>query len=136
MGYLIDSSVIIAAARGRLLLPNILTSLGDEPVAISAITASELLHGIHRSNDVKVMQRRQEFVESVLQKLPVIPFELDIARVHAQLWAQMQSNGQMIGIHDLQIAATAVAIDYGVLTLNEREFRLVPKLRVITPESS
>lgn len=134
MGYLIDSSIIIAAARGRLSLPNILTGLGEEPVAIAAITASELLHGIYRSKDVHIVQRRQVFVESVLQKLPAIPFDLDIARVHAQLWAQMQSNGLMIGIHDLQIAATAIAIDYGVLTLNEREFRLVPTLRVITPE--
>lgn len=47
MGAVIDSSVLIAAERGKLDLPRVLADHGDEPIAISAITASELLHGVH-----------------------------------------------------------------------------------------
>lgn len=47
MGAVIDSSVLIAAERGKLDLLRVLADHGDEPIAISAITASELLHGVH-----------------------------------------------------------------------------------------
>jgi len=51
MGILIDSSVFIAAERGRLSLDAHLAGQEQEPVVISAITASELLHGVQRAVD-------------------------------------------------------------------------------------
>lgn len=45
MGILIDSSVFIAAERGRLSLTKQLTEQKDEPVALSALTADDLLIG-------------------------------------------------------------------------------------------
>lgn len=47
MGVVIDTSVLIAAERGVFDLHGFLTSLDDTPVALSAVTASELLHGVH-----------------------------------------------------------------------------------------
>ena len=46
---MIDSSVLIAVERGKLDLERVLRDYGDEPVAIAAVTASELLHGVHRA---------------------------------------------------------------------------------------
>jgi tRNA(fMet)-specific endonuclease VapC len=46
---LIDTSVFIAAERGQLDLDTIITAHQGEPVALAAITASELLHGVHRA---------------------------------------------------------------------------------------
>lgn len=71
------------------------------------ITASELLHDVHRAKEPSISQKRLRFVEYILDLFPVIPFDLEIARVHAQLWADLQTNGQSIGAHDLIIAATA-----------------------------
>jgi tRNA(fMet)-specific endonuclease VapC len=65
--------------------------------------------------------------------LPVVPFDLDAARVHAALWARLQEQGQVIGAHDLLIAATARMLDYGVITLNQDEFQRVPDLTVLNP---
>jgi len=48
-GTLIDSSVLIAAERGRLQFDEITARYSQEDVAISAVTASELLHGVHRA---------------------------------------------------------------------------------------
>lgn len=133
MGLLIDSSAIIASARGKFSFPELIRRYENESMAISAITASELLHGIYRSRHVEIIQRRREFVESVFELLPIIPFDLAIARLHAQLWANLQTNGRMIGAHDLQIAATALTIGFSVVTLNEREFGLIPNLIVLNP---
>jgi predicted nucleic acid-binding protein len=62
----IDSSVLIAAERGKLDFERVLRDHGDEPAAIAAITASELLHGIHRAVESTQRSRREAFVERML----------------------------------------------------------------------
>lgn len=134
MGFLIDSSVLIALERERLTLEGMRSALSDQDFALSAITASELLHGVHRASEPAIRAQRSRFVEHLLGGMPVIPFGLDAARIHALLWATLQSQGQMIGAHDLLIAATALAIDFGVVTLNVREFQRIPELTVYNPQ--
>jgi len=51
VGAVIDSSVFIAAVRGKLDLNQLLAGHGNLPIGIAAITASELLHGVHRAVD-------------------------------------------------------------------------------------
>lgn len=133
MGFVIDSSVLIAAERGRIQLRNVMADSGDDPLAISVITASELLHGIHRAKTPEQAGKRQQFTNYILDLFPVIPIDLEVARHHARIWAGLQARGEMIGAHDLLIAASALAIDYAVVTLNADEFRRVPALRVVSP---
>ena len=133
MGFIVDSSILITAARGRFSLSALAARVGDTPFAIAAITASELLHGVHRARDPQNAQRRLQFAEYALGLFPIIPFDLEIARIHAQLWAALEMQGLIIGPHDLQIAATARALNFGVVTTNEREFKQVPQLTVINP---
>lgn len=130
MGILLDSSVLIEAERGHLDLDRRLESLGDEPVAISSISASELLHGVHRAITARDRIRREEFVESLLRGITVADFGLREARVHAALWADLRSRGLMIGAHDLLIAATALALEYRLATANLRDFARVPDLKI------
>lgn len=70
MGAVIDSSVFIAAERGKLVFERVLRDYGDEPVAIAAVTASELLHGVHRAVDPSHRARREAFVERLLADCP------------------------------------------------------------------
>ena len=98
-------------------------------VAIAAITASELLHGAHRARTDGQRVTREAFVESILARLPVVSFDLIAARIHAGLWANMAAKRQMTGVHDLLIAATALASGYGVVTRDERSFPHIPGLR-------
>ena len=125
-----DTSVLIAAERGRLRLEPMLRSLGDEPVRIAAITASELLHGCHRAGDPGVRARRFAFVDALLETIPILPFGLTEARRHAELWAYLAREGTMLGPHDLLIGATALAQGQALATLNTTEFFRVPGLRL------
>jgi tRNA(fMet)-specific endonuclease VapC len=50
MGALVDSSVIIAAERGSLDIELLAKEHGQLELALSVITAAELLHGVHRAN--------------------------------------------------------------------------------------
>lgn len=130
MGILIDSSVLISAERGRLSLARHLKSQEREPVALSAITASELLHGVHRASTPEFRNQRERFVEAILNHFAVVEFGLETARVHAWLWAELLARGEPVGAHDLLIGATAIAIDYQVATVNARDFQRIPGLRV------
>lgn len=135
MGVILDSSVLIAGERGALRIEGLFAGLGDEPVTMAAITASELLHGCHRAADDGTRARRGAFVDALLDLIPVLPFGLPEARRHAQLWADLVREGAMIGPHDLIIAATALARGHALVTLNRREFARVGGLRLIDVEA-
>jgi tRNA(fMet)-specific endonuclease VapC len=63
----------------------------------------------------------------------MLAFDLDVARVHARLWTELTETGNMIGLNDLVIAATAVAGSHAILTYNARDFSRVSGLEVLVP---
>lgn len=135
MGVLIDASVLIQHERGRIDLAPRLAGRGDDEFFMSVITASELLHGVHRAADTATRARRSAWVENLLSSFPSLPIDLSTARVHAQLSAELARSGQPIGAHDLWLAAQAVTHGLTMATYNVREFRRVPGLVVEAWES-
>lgn len=89
MGFLIDSSILIEAERGRVDLGSHVARHRDEEAFLSVVTASELLHGVHRAIDPGVRARRSAFVEGILEHLPLLAIDLACARAHARLWADL-----------------------------------------------
>lgn len=136
MAVVVDSSVLIAYERHGLSgteLAALLTDSLSEPVAITSLIASELLFGVHRAAADERARGREIFVESLLQTVPVLPFDLEAARMHAMVGAALAEAGTPIGAHDLIIAATALTHGYAVLTHNLRDFQRVPGLVVRQP---
>ena len=83
MGTLLDTTVFIDLERAVRRLPpgNAMAEVGrrleeqlgsDDEVGIAAITASELLHGVHRATP-EDRARREAFVEAVLDAFPPCP---------------------------------------------------------------
>jgi tRNA(fMet)-specific endonuclease VapC len=129
MGTLIDTSVLIAVERRELDLAARFdddSEEGDDEAAIAAISASELLHGVHRLKAGVRRARVETLVEGLLSRMAVIPFDLACARAHAIMSADLRARGQAVGAHDLLIAATAVVHGYCVATRDRRSF---PKIR-------
>ena len=124
-----DSSVLVAAERGQLDLPSLRRTYAGEPLVVAAITASELLEGVHRAESELRRIAREAFVEGVLRALRVVPFDLAIARTHARVRARIPRNAQ-VGTHDLLVGATAIALGYGVMTRDRRSFPRIPDLGV------
>ena len=130
MGLIVDSNVFIESERRRGAMD--LSRWHDRgPVFMSAISVSELLVGVHRADTLERRNRRSAFVEAILSAIPIMAIDETVARVHSSLFADLLARGQMIGAHDLWIAATAFARDYAVLTANVSEFSRVPGLEVI-----
>jgi tRNA(fMet)-specific endonuclease VapC len=128
MACLVDTSVMIDAERGGQALDQM---PDEEEQLISVITASELLHGIHRAIDDGARTRREAFVERALARFDLVPIDLEVARVHAEVRARLAAGGKIIGAHDLWIAATALTHGLQVATSNAREFERVPGLSVL-----
>lgn len=128
MGLILDTSVIVADERGRFSLAALFSARAGEKFFISSITASELLHGVERANTAERREKRSSYVEGVLQRFPIIEFELSVARRHARIWAELEVSRKMIGPHDLIIAATALEHGHTLATLNQSEFSHVPQL--------
>lgn len=91
---------------------------------------SELLHGVHRARGA-IRSKRRAFVEHLLATFEPLPITEPVARVHAEVWAELAGRGEVIGSHDLWIAATALTHGFGVVTLNVGDFERVPGLRLV-----
>ena len=131
MGSLIDSGVFIAAERNRIDLDALLAELRGEPVVISAVTAAELLHGVHRADNPARQAARRAAVEHVFIRFRVVPFDLPIARVYAEMLAQRAAAGRPLASHDMMIAATALVRGYRVITRDAKSFPEIPGLQVV-----
>ncbi len=130
MGLMVDTNVFIKFERSG--KPFDFSSwVSSEKVYISVVTASELLMGVHRANTEERQQRRSTFVEAVISGVGVLEFTLATARIHAEIHAELAKQGQMIGAHDLMIAATARHHQLSLLTDNVQEFSRVAGLRLI-----
>lgn len=129
MAVLVDTDLLVDLERGNA-PSDIEQLLGDEDRAISVITVSELLHGVHRAAGA-VRARRRAFVEHILDGLEAIPVTQPVARVHADIWSDLTARGETIGAHDLWIAATALAHGLGVATRNRTHLERVEGLRVV-----
>lgn len=130
MGVLIDTSVLIEYERGRLDLEPYLRGRENEEFFLSVVTASELLHGVHRAQDERTKAKRSAWVEAMLERFPLLDVDLATARAHARLWAELASTGRIIGPHDLWLAAACLSHGLSMVTANVREFERVPGLTV------
>jgi tRNA(fMet)-specific endonuclease VapC len=141
VGTLLDTTVFIDLERAVRRLPPVSAMAGvsgrlanqlgaDEEVGIAAITASELLHGVHRAAP-QHRARREAFVEAVIAAFPPLPFGLLAARAHARIWAELAAAGRDAGAHDRIVAATAIAAGWRIGTANLRHFDRIAGLDVL-----
>ncbi len=89
MARLIDTSVFVGLERDGKTLYALETVVSDAPFALASITASELLLGIYQALTSDQREHRMTFVESVLNGVRVLPFDLAVARTHARLVAHL-----------------------------------------------
>jgi tRNA(fMet)-specific endonuclease VapC len=97
-------------------------------VFVSAVTAAELRFGVARSAQRASNEAK---LERFLAEFEVAPFDAEAARVYGDVRAELANRGTPISPLDTMIAAHGLALAATVVTNNTREFRRVPKLKVV-----
>lgn len=134
MGLLIDSTTLISAERKHQspdeLIRTLVDRWGGRELALSVMSAAELFHGCWRADTPARRALREDFVETMLAVVPVVPVTLAVARAFGELDATASAAGRRLPTSDLLIAATALCRGDEVVTGNLRHFRSVPGLVV------
>lgn len=91
---------------------------------------TEIVHGIYRASTPQIRFRRQAFLSELLADLTVYPYTKETALLAGRLDGEQQSKGVIIPFADLLIGATALTLNFSVLTSNVRHFGRIPGLKV------
>jgi len=126
-GYLVDTSVFVAAEQGR--------PLGEPPpgdARISVATITELLVGVHRAGNEPLRELRESTLRYA-RRFIALPYDAVVAERLAVLLSEVRTHRRRAGAVDAIIAATALAHDLAVWTQDD-DFavlgQLAPALRV------
>jgi tRNA(fMet)-specific endonuclease VapC len=124
--FMLDTNLCIRVLRDR---PQQLRQRFNEEAAslcISTVTLAELLYGAEKSR--RPIEFRQQ-VEGFAARLDVLPFDGTAAAHYADIRADLERRGEIIGPYDLMIAGHARSRGLVVITGNLREFTRVTALR-------
>ncbi len=135
MGLLLDSSVLVAAEREQVPVSELLDGLrrrhGPEDVVLSAIGVVELEHGVFRARTPQQASKRRAYLDTLFAAVPVLAFTPEMCQTVAQIDSEARSAGNVIPFADLLIGGTAMYLAYGLVTQNERHFRMIAGLNVL-----
>jgi tRNA(fMet)-specific endonuclease VapC len=129
---ILDADVIIRGERGAFDLATWAASRPHDRFAVAAITVAELWHGVERGTEPHKSKRRK-YLDAIVAALPIIPYTEQTAYGHTRVWADLQSEGKVIGAYDLIAAATARERGSHLATFNKRHFAMVKGLHIVEP---
>ena len=132
MEIILDADVIIGGEKATFDLQRWLRSRTEDQFGVAAITVAELWHGVERASGIRKAKRKQ-YLQAVLDPMPIFPYTELTAKEHARIWAELESAGKMIGAYDLIVAATAFERNSSVATFNKKHFTQIKGLAVVEP---
>jgi len=127
---MLDTNICIEIIRQR--TQAVLRKLQQIPpaeICISAVTLSELEYGVAKS---AAPQKNRLALAEFMTPITILPYNDFVAPAYGQIRAFLESKGTPIGALDIMLAAHALALNLTMVTTNEREFRRVPGLQVVT----
>lgn len=130
MPALLDATVLLAADPAWSQFSGRLEKRGEEEFYISTITAAELLQTALMSSELRRRTRRVAFVEALLDQFPLLSLDRLVARMHAQIQAQLAQDKARVPLHDSWLAATCLAHGLILITLDKRELGKVKGLEI------
>lgn len=127
MRYLVDTDWVIDALAGIASAQRTLNDLSGDGIGISIVSYGEVFEGAF--GDPNPVARLATFRVN-LATFQLVPLTIDIMEAFARIRANLRSQGQLIPDLDLQIAATAVALNLTLITRNHRHFARIPGLNL------
>jgi predicted nucleic acid-binding protein len=98
----------------------------DEAV-LTSVSVFELYAGVEG-------KRRLKQIETLIQNLMILPLDVFEAVMAGKIYTQLKTKGQMIGTHDILIAAICLTNGLPLYTKNVTHFSKIEDLQVLSPE--
>jgi len=118
---LVDTSILIDHLRKKNKSNTVFFKLSTRySCIISVVTEFEFLVGTTSAN--------REYTEILLEQLPILPFDSVCVQSAVDIYRDLKSKNQLISLPDIFIAATAIANDLPLQTLNRKHFDRIEQL--------
>jgi len=128
--YLFDTDVITNILKKhpsqKLLMK--LTGIPKREQFISTVTVAEIVYGAMKSN--RPVYHMKNLEEILLPSVNICSFDLKAAYVYGRLRSGLEKKGTPLTCADLEIAASALANGYILVTGNMNHFQRIEGLRV------
>jgi tRNA(fMet)-specific endonuclease VapC len=127
MAYLIDTDIIINSIKGNQGVNQKIAELASIPKAISIITYGELLYGAKKSTQ---REKNTSVVYRLAEIFPIIGITRATMEAFTDLKAALDRKGERIEDFDLLIAATALNLNYVLVTNNTKHYKRIEGLQL------
>lgn len=127
MIYLLDTDIIIYSLKNHPQVRYNFKAHENDPKTISAITYGELVHGAQKSIEYN---KNIATVHRISELFPVVDVTKVIMETFGAIKADLQKGGNIIDDMDLIIAATAITMNYTLVTNNEKHFSRISNLKI------
>ena len=120
--YLLDTNILSELAKKRP-SPNVLSRLNTkaaQTLFTSSICVMELRYGSALREDSEVFWQRINI--EIISRVKIIRLGLKEALAAGDILASLRKSGQIIGIEDVLIAASALSNQCSLVTANTRHF--------------
>jgi len=126
--YILDTNTLIYFFKGIGNVADNLLAVSPKDIGIPAVVLYELEYGISKSTSP---QKRTKQLEELCALVEVLAFGNEEAKTSATVRAFLEKKGTPIGPYDVMIAGTVISKQGILVTNNTKEFRRVPKLKII-----
>ncbi|WP_457798620.1 PIN domain-containing protein [Methylocystis sp. S23] len=122
--YLLDATVVFAAASGEMATLAKLSRLSIGEVAMSALVYSELLNGMAGGKSARLMEN----VALLAQNVDILPFDRKAAETFGEMLRRIEPKRRRM--LDRMVAAQAIAEGRTLVTLAPQDFADLPGLAI------
>ena len=126
--YILDTNTLIYFFKGMGSVADNLLAVSPKDVGIPAVVLYELEYGIAKPSSPK---KRMKQLGELCALVEVLAFGNEEAKTSAAIRAALEKKGTPIGPYDVMIAGTVLSKQGVLVTNNTKEFRRVPKLKIV-----
>jgi len=127
MPYLIDTDILINSIKGNKAINQRIAEYATIPKAISIITFGELLYGAKRSTQ---RDKYTSIVYRLAEIFPIVGITRSTIEAFADVKMALDKKGESIEDFDLLIAASALSLNYTLVTNNTKHFNRIEGLQL------
>lgn len=124
MSWLIDTDITIHLRDQNAEIVQRVSELDGRP-SLSVVSQVELENGVYKETELTVIRRPA--VDLLVRSFTVLPFDSEALRAYRAILAGAGYSRRKVA--DRMVAATALAHDLTLITINGRDFADVPGLR-------